>query len=242
MLEGKKYNILGVITARGGSKGIPGKNLKEIGGKPLIAYSIDAGNKSVLITDLIVSTDSREIAEVAKKYGVRVPFMRPSELSSDDVPHLPVMQHAIREMERENNMTYDYCVILQPTSPLRLPEDIDATLEKLISSGAESAVTVVQVVQGHPIKVKRLEGDRVLPYVIPEEEGKRRQDFPVAFRRSGAVYAMRRDTIMEKNRLYGDHIVGYETPKERSIDIDEPVDLVVAEYMLGELRKKGYEI
>lgn len=242
MSDEHKYHILGVITARGGSKGIPGKNIKELGGKPLIAYSIDVGHKSKLITDLIVSTDDAEIAKVAKTCGASVPFMRPAELSSDDIPHLPVMQHAIREMEKEKGVVYDFCVILQPTSPLRIPEDIDETLRKLITSGAESAVTVIRVDSGHPIKIKKLDGDRVLPYVIPEEEGMRRQDLPVAYRRSGAVYAMRRDVIMEKNRLYGDHIVGYETPKGRSIDIDEPVDMVVAEYMLGELRKKGYDL
>lgn len=238
----KKYNILGVITARGGSKGVPGKNIKEIGGKPLIVYSIEVGSKSKLITDLIVSTDDEEIAEVAKKWGARVPFLRPSELSGDDIPHLPVMQHALREMEKENGVLYDYCVILQPTSPLRTSEDIDETLRKLISSGAESAVTVVRVVHGHPVTIKKLDSDRVLPYSIPEEEGTRRQDFPAAYRRSSAVYAMRRDTIMKKNRLYGDYIVGHETPKERFIDINEPVDMIVAEYMLNELRKQGYEL
>ncbi len=242
MENAKKYNILGVITARGGSKGIPGKNIKEIGGKPLIAYSIEVGNKSDLITDLIVSTDDETIAEVARKWGGRVPFMRPLELAGDHIPHLPVMQHAIREMENKTGNAYDFCIILQPTSPLRLPEDIDETLRKLIFSGAESAVTVVRVGNDHPIKIKKLDGDRVLPYVIPEEEGKRRQDFPIAYRRSGAVYAMRRDVIMEKNRLYGDHIIGHETPKERSIDIDEPVDMIVAEYMLNELRKQGYDL
>jgi len=242
MSKKQPYNILGVITARGGSKGIPSKNIKELGGKPLVAYSIETGGKSEFITDLIVSTDDPEIARVARAWGGLVPFMRPPELAGDCVPHLPVMQHAIAEMEKIKNTTYDYCVILQPTSPLRFVEDIDETLRKLISSSAESAVTVVRVGSDHPIKIKKLDGNRILPYVLPEEEGTRRQDFPAAYRRSGAVYAMRRDTIMEKNRLYGDYIVGHETPKERSIDIDEPVDLVVAEYMLGELRKKGYAL
>ena len=242
MLSDKKYNILGVITARGGSKGIPGKNIREIGGKPLIAYSIEVGNKSALISDLIVSTDDEAIATVAKKWGGHVPFMRPAELAGDHVPHLPVVQHAVKKMEQEKGCRYDYCVILQPTSPFRIPEDIDETLRKLIATNAESAVTVVRVGNNHPIKIKKLEGDRVLPYVIPEEEGMRRQDFPVVYRRSGAVYAMRRDTIMDKNCLYGDHVVGHETPQERSIDIDEPVDVIVAEYMLSELRKKGYEL
>lgn len=240
--EKKSPAILGVITARGGSKGIPGKNIKELGGKPLIAYSIEAGKKSALITDLIVSTDDAEIARIAEQWGARVPFMRPPELAGDEVSHLPVIQHAIQEMEERMRCRYDYCVILQPTSPLRFVEDIDKTLHKLISSGADSAVTVVKVHSVHPIKIKKLDGDRVLPYVVPEEEGMRRQDFPAAFRRSGAVYAMRRATIMEKNRLYGDYIVGYETPKDRSIDIDEPADMILAEYMLGELRKKGYEL
>jgi len=234
--------ILAVITARGGSKGIPGKNIKLLGGKPLISYPIDTAKKSKLITDLIVSTDDVEIAEVARQHGAEVPFMRPSELAEDKTPHLPVMQHAITFMENKLGIVFDYVVILQPTSPFRIAEDIDGTLRKLIQTHADSAVSLVEIDSGeHPMKIKKIENDLVAPYCLKEEEGIRRQDLPVAYKRSGAVYAMRRDLIMKEGRLYGEKIVGHIVSKERSIDIDYPMDWLRAEYMLGELKKKGYE-
>ena len=230
-------NILGVITARGGSKGIPGKNIKLLGGKPLIAYTIESAKKSKLITHLIVSTDDEKIADVCRQYGADVPFIRPKELAQDTTPHLPVMQHAIKFMEEKLGIVFDYAVILQPTSPFRTPEDIDGTIQKLIDTEADSAVSLVEFDKSmHPMKAKKLEGDKVLSYCLEEVEGIRRQDIPIAYRRSGAVYAMKRDLLIKDNRLYGDFVVGYIVPKERSIDIDEPIDWIRAEYMLENLK------
>jgi len=234
--------ILAVITARGGSEGIPGKNIKLLGGQPLIAYSIRVAKRSKLITDLIVSTDYEDIADVAREHGAEVPFLRPSEFAADKTPHVPVMQHAIKFMEERRNTIYDFAVILQPTSPFRTREDIDETLSLLIEKKADSAVTLVEVEGGsHPMKMKKLEHSRVMPYCMEEVEGTRRQDLPPVYKRSGAVYAMRRDLIINDARLYGDHIVGHIVPKERSVDIDHPVDWLVAEYKLDELKKQGYE-
>jgi len=234
--------VLGVITARGGSKGIPGKNIKLLGGQPLIAYTIRSAKKSKIINDLIVSTDYEEISAVAREYGAGTPFLRPSEIASDKTPHVPVMQHAIKFMEENKKTRYDLVVILQPTSPFRTPEDIDETLALLIQKNADSAVSLVEVEGGsHPMKMKKLEHNRVMPYCMEEMEGTRRQDLPPVYKRSGAVYAMRRDLIMNDARLYGDHIVGHIVPKERSVDIDHPVDWLIAEYKLDELKKQGYE-
>lgn len=236
----KKPKILGVITARGGSKGIPGKNIKLLGGKPLIAYTIEVSKKSKLLSHLIISTDDEEIAMVAGRYGVEVPFMRPREFADDKAPHLPVMKHAIEFMEKQEGIVYDYVVILQPTSPFRTVEDLDGTIQKLIDTKADSAVSVSEIPGGwHPVKIKKLEGDKLLPYCMPEEEGIRRQDLPVAYKRNGSVYAMKRNIIMVNNRLFGDNVVGFITPKERTVDIDTPVDWVLAEYIFEELRKKG---
>lgn len=238
----KNKKILGVITARGGSKGIPEKNIKELGGKPLITYTFNAAKKSELITDLILSTDSEKIASVGREHGIQVPFIRPAELAGDAVPHLPVMQHAIKFMEEKNSCMYDFAIIIQPTSPFRTTEDIDKTLELLIATNADSAVTMVEVEGGyHPIKMKKLEGEKVLPYCMDEVEGMRRQDLPTVYKRSGAAYSMRRSIIMEDGKLYGNHIVGFVVPKERSIDIDVPMDWIIAEYKLAELLKNGYE-
>jgi len=151
----EKKNILAVITARGGSKGIPRKNIKKLGGKPLIIYTIDSVKKSTLITDVIVSTDDEEIASVCREHGVEVPFVRPKELAQDDTPHLPVMQHAIDFMEKKNNMTYDIAVIFQPTSPFRTVDDIDGTIKKLIDTNADSAVSLCEWNEAHPIKAKK---------------------------------------------------------------------------------------
>lgn len=232
-------NVLGVITARGGSKGIPRKNIKELGGKPLIHYTIDAVNKSNLVTHSIVSTDGKEIADVAKSYGANIPFMRPKELAKDDTSHIPVMKHAIEEMEGILGLTFDIVVIFQPTSPFRTAEDIDMTIQKLIDTGADSSVSLVELIgTDHPMKAKKMEGDKVEAYSMEEEEGVRRQDLPTAYRRSGAVYAIKRDIILGGS-LFGNKIVGHIVPNERSIDIDEPIDWVKAEYMLKELRESG---
>ena len=240
-MDSMSKKILGVITARGGSKGIPGKNIKMLAGIPLIAYTINVAKESKLITHLIVSTDDEEIKDVSKKCGADVPFLRPEELAKDTAKHLPVMQHAVAFMEDKLGIVFDYAVSLQPTSPLRTVEDLDGTIQKLIDSGADSAVSIVEVTGRHPVQIKRLEGDKVLPYSVFEEEGIRRQDLPVAYERSGAVYTMRRDLLMKDNKFYGDDVVGYIVPQDRSVDIDVPFDWLKAEYMLEDLKKKGYE-
>lgn len=235
--------ILGVITARGGSKGIPKKNIKELGGYPLIAYTISVAKKSRLISDLILSTENEEIAKISRKYGVKIPFMRPVELASDTAKHVPVLQHAVFEMEKIKGIKYDFIVLLQPTSPFRLVEDIDKTVEVLIKKRADSAVSLNIVEDNHPIKAKIFRNGFVYPYFnqYPELEGARRQDLPVCYKRSGAVYAMRRDLLIKKGLIYGKKIAGYVVPNERSIDIDSEKDWVVAEYMLSKLLKKGYK-
>lgn len=231
-----KPRVLGVITARGGSKGIPGKNVKSLAGKPLIAWTIDAAKKSALITHLIVSTDDSEIASIAETYGIEVPFIRPKELAQDETPHLPVMQHAVREMETKERITFDYAVILQPTSPFRKSEYIDETLKVLMNENTDSAVTLYELPSSfHPVRVKKIEEGRVVPYCMDEPENARRQDYPVAYKRSSDVYAMTRACLMEKGQLYGQSTAGYIVPKERVIDIDTPTDWIVAEEMAKSL-------
>ena len=234
------YSVLGVITARGGSKGIPGKNTKLLGGTPLIAYSIAAAKKSVHITDTIVSTDSPEIAAIAEACGGSVPFMRPAHLAEDTTEHLPVLQHALEEMEQRTGKRYDYIVTLQPTSPFRLPEDIDKTIERIVETGADSAVTVYALPSSmHPMKAKRVEDGILAPYCcLDEPEGIRRQDLPLVYRRSAAVYVSRRETIMN-DRFYGDKLAAHVVPADRSIDIDTPLDWAVAEHMLTDLTERG---
>lgn len=231
--------ILAVITARGGSKGVPRKNVKDLGGRPLIAYSIEVAKQSGLISHLIVSTDDEEIANMAKEFGADVPFMRPVELAGDTVVHADVMKHAVGFMEERLGIFFDYVVILQPTSPFRLVGDIDETLKVLMESGADSGVSMMELDGDHPIKIKKMEGNQVLPYCLSEPEGVRRQDLPKAYKRSSAVYAVKRDVLMNQGMIFGGSTVGYVVPNERSIDIDTEYDWLRAEYMLKKLRSEG---
>lgn len=231
--------ILAVITARGGSKGVPRKNIKKLGRKPLIVYTINVAKGSRLISNLIVSTDDREIADVAKKNGADTPFIRPAELAGDTVGHVDVMKHAVGFMEERLGIFFDYVVILQPTSPFRLVEDIDETLRVLMESDADSGVSMTELDGDHPVKVKKMEGNQVLPYCLPESEGVRRQDLPKAYKRSSAVYAVKRNVLMEQGMIFGNSTVGYVVPTERSIDIDTEYDWLRAEYMLKKLQSKG---
>jgi len=225
-----QIRVLGVITARGGSKGIPGKNIKLLAGKPLIAWTIESALKSKALTDVVVSTDDEEIARVAKEWGADVPFMRPPELAEDATPHLPVMRHAVETVEGMRNTRYDYAVILQPTSPFRRAQYIDDTVSLLRRESTDSAVTVYEIDNKmHPVRVKKLINNRVLPYCLEEPTSYRRQDYPAAYKRSSDVYCMTRACLIEQESLYGTSTAGLIVPSDFVIDIDTPLDWMIAE-------------
>lgn len=229
--------ILGIIPARGGSKSIPRKNLTLLAGKPLLFYTCAATRHSTLLTRTIVSTDDEEIADAARNYGtwgMEVPFMRPPEYAADDTPAIDVIRHALGAL---GGYAPDIVVYLQPTSPLRQGEHIDATIRTLIESGADSAVSVTEVPhQFSPASVMMMEGGMLKPYETGPQV-LRRQDKRKVYARNGpAVLAMKSTTITEKNSLYGDTIAPYIMAAEHSIDIDTPFDLELAEYML---KKRG---
>jgi CMP-N-acetylneuraminic acid synthetase len=224
-------NVLGVVPARGGSKGIPNKNLALLDGRPLLAYTADAARRSRRLSRSIVSTDDVSIAEAARGLGLEVPFMRPSDLASDDTPMLPVLQHAAREVAKTGS-TIDAVVLLQPTSPLRLATHIDAAIDLLESTGADSVVSVVEVPhQFSPVSVMRLEDGRLRPFV----DGPlitRRQDKPRAYARNGPAVLAVRTRVLEAGSLYGDDCRPLIMSASESLDIDGPDDLVLAELML----------
>ena len=149
----KKNKILGVIPARGGSKGLPNKNIIDLGGQPLIKYTIDAALKSKFITDCIVSTDSKDIISLAESYGISAPFIRPKNLSNDKTLSLPVIQHALKFMEKRLGYTYDKVIMLQPTTPFRTFDDIDAALSLLLRTKSDSVISVVDVEGNHPLRM-----------------------------------------------------------------------------------------
>jgi CMP-N-acetylneuraminic acid synthetase len=226
-------NSLGVIPARGGSKSVPRKNIALVHGKPLIAYTIEAAQRSRLLTHFLVSSDDAEIIAVARQYGAPAPFVRPAELATDTAPSLPVVQHAVGEMERLHGITYDYVVLLQPTTPLRLPGDIDAALEKLAATGADSVISVCDVGAYHPARMRQIIDDRLVELPIREpKEMARRQDLPPVYIRNGAIYAVKRDVVMLQNTMSGGVCRPYIMPEERSVNVDSMLDLLLAEILL----------
>lgn len=235
--------ILAIIPARGGSKGVPHKNVRLVAGKPLIAYTIEAAIAvSERIHRLVVSTDDEEIARVARQYGADVPFLRPAELSGDRIPMVPVLQHAIHTIEAQDGLSLDWVLLLQPTAPLRTANDIRAAIDLAERGDCDSVISVVQVFATHPILMKRIENNQLLPFCIEEKEGTRRQDYqPPAYMRNGAIYLTRRDILVERNSIWGEIIRPYVMPEERSVSIDNELDLKLAALMIQEQRKAREE-
>jgi CMP-N-acetylneuraminic acid synthetase len=228
--------ILAVIPARGGSKGVPHKNIRLLKNKPLIAYSIEAALEAKdLFHRIIVSTDDEEIANVAKQYGAEVPFIRPMDLGKDTAPMVPVLKHAIEFIEKKDVIKIDWVLLLQPTAPFRLNEDIKNVINLGINGSVDSVISVVQVFSVHPILMKRIENNRLIPFCIVEKEGTRRQDyFPPAYMRNGSLYLSKRDVIMNENSIWGKDICPYIMPENRSVNIDNEFDFKFAEFMLSE--------
>lgn len=229
--------VLGVITARGGSKRIPKKNIKELLGRPLIYYTIKAALDSKLLTKVILSSDDDEIIGIGKDMGVEVPFKRPCELADDTTPTIEVLIHAVNYVEKNQCFFPDIIVVLEPTSPLRTTEDIDKALEKHITTDADSVVSVVKTDHWHPIRAKKIENGVLCDYCLEEKEGVRRQDLPPAYFRDGAFYSVKRDVLMKGHRLYGKVTRPYIMPPERSIDINSVSDFKLAEILMKEERK-----
>jgi CMP-N-acetylneuraminic acid synthetase len=222
--------ILGLIPARGGSKGVPRKNVRKLGGKPLIAYTIDAALRARRIDRVVVSTEDDEIAEVASQLGAELPFRRDRALAEDDTPMLPVMQHAIRSL-MQDGWEADAVCLLQPTYPFRTPEQVDGCVAKWASSGADCVMSVHRVphqFNPHWVYFQNERGELTLATGNPEPIP-RRQDLPAAFHRSGSIYVVRASTVIERNSLYGDLVLGYETPNEDGVNIDQPEDWARAE-------------
>ncbi len=221
--------ILAVILARGGSKGIPKKNLALIGGKPLVVHMIEKCLRVSKSFDLkvIVSSDSDEIIEISKKSGAWVPFKRPKELATDKIESIYAVQHAIKEAESILKDNYDLIIYAQPTSPLCREADFITCIESLIKDKTLESCVPITSVSTHPFKMKRLLKDgRLLNYIDQGFEDMRaRQNLPSVYKRAGSIYASRRDVVMCKNTLVGDPCKGFIVPSETAIDIDRIEDL-----------------
>ncbi|MFA4932782.1 MAG: acylneuraminate cytidylyltransferase family protein [Caldisericia bacterium] len=227
-------NVLAVIPARGGSKEIPRKNIFSLSGRPLIEYTFEAAKGSKLINRTIVSTDDNEIAEVGRRNGIDVPFMRPKELAEDNTPTLPVIRHAVEFIEKEHGYKPDIVMLLQPTAPLRKSHHIDEALRLLMNNpDADSVVSVTEVPhQYNPYFVMKIEDDLLKFYNEDAIKYTRRQGLPKAYSRNGAIYAFRLETLNEKNSLYGDTCLPYIMSFEESVNIDSVYDFKIAEMLL----------
>ena len=229
--------VLGVIPARGGSKGVPRKNIRPVCGRPLIAYTIEHTQMARhLFHRVIVSTDDEEIATIAARHGAEVPFVRPASLARDDSPVIPMLQHAVEFVERQDGMRMDWICLLQPTEPFRTLEDFERCLELGFVGDCDSVISVVQVFATHPILMKRIEGGQLIPFCVEEREGTRRQEYrPAAYMRNGSIYLTKRDVLMKQHSIWGQIIRPYVMPPERSVSIDTEIDLKLAELMMADL-------
>ena len=220
----------GVIPARGGSKGLPGKNLRKLGALSLIGHAVASAREATGLTRVIVSTDSEAIADQARRHGAEVPFLRPPELATDEAGMVPVLQHAVRWLEATGARP-DLVVTLQPTSPFRVGADIDRTIAKVIDTGADSAQTLSEA-SYHPYFMKTLDGD--VTHALFEEGYRyvRRQDAPAVYQPTGAVYVTRYDVLMRQGRVLGKDNRGIVMDFAASVNIDTEWDFLLAELML----------
>jgi CMP-N,N'-diacetyllegionaminic acid synthase len=225
--------VLAIVTARGGSKGIPRKNLVPLAGKPLLAYTAEAALGSKRLKRTVLSTDDPEIARAGESYGLEVPFLRPAELAKDSTPTIPVLQDVVRRLESSGE-SYDAIFLLQPTNPLRTVDDIDGAIALLESTGADSVISFADVGERHPARMKWIdeEGRVIDPPFMEAAEGQPRQQLKRMFLRDGSVYLTRRDVLMCENSLKGRDCRAWIMPEERSRNIDNEFDLFIVEQML----------
>ena len=232
-----ELKILGLITARGGSKGIPRKNIKPLLGKPLLQYTAEAALAATRLQRVILSTEDPEIADVGRQCGLDVPFMRPVELAQDSTPSLDVIVHALRWIE-EHGGALDAVCLLQPTNPFRTAADIDAAAELYARSGADCLISILPVPHEYNPHWVYFRGDDGYlrlstgePQPLP-----RRQLLPESYHREGSIYISRWDMVVRRHTLFGERVIGYEMDSHRSINIDRPEDWSAAERMLQEGR------
>jgi CMP-N-acetylneuraminic acid synthetase len=225
--------VLALIPARGGSRGIPDKNIRLLAGRTLLDYAADAARSSKVVDRIVLTTDSERIAVEGRRLGIDVPFLRPSELARDDTPMLPVIEHAVDALEQQG-WNPDVIVLLQPTSPFRRPGHIRAAVEQLRETNADSVVSVVELpMHMSPDYVMRIDEGRLVPFLPAGAAVTRRQDARRAVLRDGTVYAFWRRTLRETRTIYGRDCRPMIVSAHESITIDTPEDWIEAERRLA---------
>ncbi len=228
--------MLAIIPARGGSKGLPGKNIKDLCGKPLIAYTIEAALKSKKITQVVLSTDDEAIAETCKRYGIEIPFLRPKELASDNSLIVDTYIYTVDRINKEQNKNYTSVVALLPTCPLRTAEDIDRAIEIYEKKEADSVISFYEA--PHPVQwYKKIDKDGILRSILPEGDRlANRQEEEKSYLPNGAIYVFSMDLLRDK-KYYSNKTYPYIMPASRSIDIDNLFDFEMAEFLLSKDKK-----
>ena len=227
-------NTLALIPARGGSKRIPRKNIRPLAGKPLIAWTIEMAAACSNLDRVIVSTDDQEIADIAKRYGAEVPFLRPPELARDGTPNVDATIHAIQWLEEREGYRPDSVMVLQPTSPLRTEEDMGAAINLAIRTSADAVISVCEV-KHHPYWTKHLTDDgRLLDPSWLDQSYGCRQDLPPFYGLNGAIYLAKRSVLLADRSFYTRKVYAYIMPPERSLDIDSLWDLHLAELIVSQ--------
>ncbi|HDK7167351.1 TPA: acylneuraminate cytidylyltransferase family protein [Clostridium botulinum] len=233
-------NILGLIPARGGSKGLPGKNIRNLNGKPLIEYAINEAKKSKYMDRLIVSTNDYGIAKICEELGAEIPFMRPNKLAQDNSKVIDTYIYTLNKLKEEFNYIVDILVIIQPTSPLRTVHHIDSCIELFFNKNADSVVTVCEV-EHSPYWYKVLNKEnKIESFIEYENSNDNRQQLPKVYRPNGAVYVFKKDLIINKKSYYTDKSYGYIMKNEDSIDIDSIIDFKFAEFLIKEKSEKHF--
>lgn len=248
--KNKKPEVLAIILARSGSKSIPKKSIAPCAGKPLVYYTIKAAQNAKTITRLIISTDSKEMAHVARRYGVEVPFMRPRSLAQDDTPDLPVFKHALAELKKKEGYVPDVVVHLRPTTPLKSSADIDKAVRLLLADKKADSVRSICEPLHTPFKMYRLNKNRLLEPLLSkvfaevferyiEPHNQPRQTLPDVWRHSGYVDVVRPNVITKQGVMSGTRIIPLFFEKWRDIDIDSPYEIGLAASVVKELKKRG---
>jgi CMP-N,N'-diacetyllegionaminic acid synthase len=232
----REKSILAIIPARGGSKGVPKKNIKSLNGMPLITYTIEEAKKSKYITRLVVSTDDERIAETAIRGNAEIPCLRPKELSTDSSKTNDCIIHMINYLKDKENYTPDYVCLLQCTSPLRTSEDIDGAIEKLLSTDFDGIISVCES-EVNPYWTNVFEKDKLKYFIGEGKNITRRQDLPQVYRYNGAIYIIKTEILIKERTFEVENITGYVMSNEDSIDIDTITDFKIAEVLIKEREK-----
>ncbi|WP_027633907.1 cytidylyltransferase domain-containing protein [Clostridium hydrogeniformans] len=227
--------ILVIIPARAGSKGLYRKNTKNLNGNPLISYTIEAAKKSKYIDKTIVSTEDIEFAEISKRYGAEVPFLRPINLAQDDTPTIDVILHCIEYLRSEQEYIPDYICLMQCTSPFRDEKCLDEAIERLIEEDVDSIVSVCES-ETNPYWLKEIENGKLVDFISSKNKATRRQDLPKVYKLNGAIYICKTDILIKNKSWYTENTIPYVMDNISSIDIDTILDFKFAEVVMKERR------